>query len=1314
MKQKSIRIVAIVLAALLCLSLLPLAAMTAYAEPLTPEMLELMLNGELPPEIPPHEHEYINAVIDEKYLAEAGDCTPGQEAPFVYYRSCWCGESAEYAFNLALEQAKQYAESMAAQGLANQIDWDTLKSSFERYRFEVDAVHHYVHYEEPATCGSSGEAWDECEYCCDVQNDTILPATGEHSYGEDGVCVVCGALSPEAAAAQEAPQEEPAEEPHEGEQLPIGETSFGEEPGEEEAFGAGEEPADTSGNAGDGEVPIIGYEDFDGEDKNSALSGSTLTVDVAAPADYTYQWYRATSRASGETKITGETHQSYTLTDSDVSRYVFCVVTPTAGGQALRSAAYLVRKAITFNLSIQGKGVVSVTQVDGVTKAETPYEFDHTDSDAVTVSVIAGHTKDTFTIDMKPLTFESDSQNDYVVRFINSTEVVQPEEAQRSFAANVNTNGATYKVIFDVPRNYAEGGPTEEGDIEIEQSGQAATLVEALRTREAARLGIEAADIAEYQGEQKLRYVTPVWASETSDPTALTPAQLTKIKGFIFKLDYPDGCTRDNCRILVYHYNEGSWIGPIQDDATLGVYVKPLDDAIYVRYNSFSPFTVFGLPFVTLSFDPGASDASGTMTPRTVAKGETISVPDCAFTRTSFSFTGWIGSDGVEYAVGDSLTMKNALTLTAQWSASVQISFDKNAEDATGSIETISVARDRTVTLPLNDSRITRANFTFTGWKDQNGKPYADGAKFIPDEKLAADEDTLSLFAQWERSAYTVTYDGNEGGGTMEPTSVPVGSPVSLSANQFTSPPGMVFAGWSVTRGGPVQYADQATFTPTNDITLYAVWRNSLKVHFYPNGGEGSYDTQTVAEGVATALKTVEALGYTAPAGQTFAGWNTVQNPTESNPGTRYSDGQKITLNGSDVQLWAQWEEPVTITYHANFGSDTTKTQEVPKNVPTALRKNNWARTAYKFDGWMSSPSGTSVDYVDGGIYSFAQDTHLYAKWTKQQITGEVVIYDSTGSTSGSVVVGETLTAQCTDSVFTETDYLYQWNRNGVPIPGATNKTFVVPDGWFGEGITCTVSVKDEGGNVFDSKTSPSRTVGIKNLNAEVIDISSDGAEMTVFSKYAMFVGVTSDMQYSINGTLFNDTASHIEDGVFYAWLPGSYRFIRNIGGGTYTSDATEVTAWWSVGFAYGTSSSSGSSSASGQAKMYDNEVQLTSSTSKTTIKFSGTQNVWLVKHGSLIDRISIKMTPASGCYVHYAVNEGEWFNSGSEITRYLGQNGIITSPQLVSVIFNKSSSSPRTGDMSHLGLWSGLCCASLMGMAVILGGARKRRKSRA
>ncbi len=169
--------------------------------------------------------------------------------------------------------------------------------------------------------------------------------------------------------------------------------------------------------------------------------------------------------------------------------------------------------------------------------------------------------------------------------------------------------------------------------------------------------------------------------------------------------------------------------------------------------------------------------------------------------------------------------------------------------------------------------------------------------KPVQDEPLVVD-----TIKPVEAPTYKVTFDPNEGQGTMEPQQVPIGKKTGLVGNTFTRE-GYDFIGWNTQADGKgTAYEDKATVTFKGDITLYAQWKQRThKITFVPNANNvrNKMAEQEVVEGTDTEIAQNEFKRK----GFTFVGWNT---QADGN-GTVYADKALVNLK-TDLKLYAQWK----------------------------------------------------------------------------------------------------------------------------------------------------------------------------------------------------------------------------------------------------------------------------------------------------------------------------------------------------------------------------------------------------------------------
>ena len=144
-----------------------------------------------------------------------------------------------------------------------------------------------------------------------------------------------------------------------------------------------------------------------------------------------------------------------------------------------------------------------------------------------------------------------------------------------------------------------------------------------------------------------------------------------------------------------------------------------------------------------------------------------------------------------------------------------------NANGGTGTMAPQVVGSGETVNLTKN--AFTREGYTFTGWNTK-----ADGSgTSVKDEGKVKVNSNVTLYAQWSdgTATYTISFSSNGGSGSMDQLSVAAGESVNIPANKF-SRSGYTFNGWNTKQDGSgTAYGDQATFTPTQSMVLYATWK---------------------------------------------------------------------------------------------------------------------------------------------------------------------------------------------------------------------------------------------------------------------------------------------------------------------------------------------------------------------------------------------------------------------------------------------------------------------------------------------------------
>ena len=159
-----------------------------------------------------------------------------------------------------------------------------------------------------------------------------------------------------------------------------------------------------------------------------------------------------------------------------------------------------------------------------------------------------------------------------------------------------------------------------------------------------------------------------------------------------------------------------------------------------------------------------------------------------------------------------------------------------------------------------------------------------------------------------ENNTWTVAFNANGGNGAPQAVVVEKGEQATIPSSTPTRN-GYKFMGWSTSRNAQsAQYQAGAQFTPSDNVTLYAVWKQAFTVTFDPNGGSGRTQTREYTETSFTTPDPNE-LGFS-NGDATFVGWSTSKdgNGDVYTVNTTYPDNpsHNAELTGN-VTLYAIW-----------------------------------------------------------------------------------------------------------------------------------------------------------------------------------------------------------------------------------------------------------------------------------------------------------------------------------------------------------------------------------------------------------------------
>lgn len=245
------------------------------------------------------------------------------------------------------------------------------------------------------------------------------------------------------------------------------------------------------------------------------------------------------------------------------------------------------------------------------------------------------------------------------------------------------------------------------------------------------------------------------------------------------------------------------------------------------------------------------------------------------------------------------------------------------------------------------------------------------------------------------RNTYTVTFDANGGSGTMEQQTFTPNQPHPLTTCTFTKE-GHSFDGWSLTKDGPVEYQDKASYPATASATLYAVWTATNTVRSVvasPTSGSPVDAGDTVTLTTTTEGATIH---YIVNGGmeQTGASPVSVTIPAAASHPTISAWATKSDMTDSARSEFAYTLKTYTVTFTTDKGTVPAQLTGLTKGSTLPVLPTPTV-TGYTFGGWLYG-SGSAAKEGD----TVTSNLTLTANWIPITYT---VFFDAAGYSSDSM-----------------------------------------------------------------------------------------------------------------------------------------------------------------------------------------------------------------------------------------------------------------------------------------------------------------------
>lgn len=331
-----------------------------------------------------------------------------------------------------------------------------------------------------------------------------------------------------------------------------------------------------------------------------------------------------------------------------------------------------------------------------------------------------------------------------------------------------------------------------------------------------------------------------------------------------------------------------------------------------------------------------------------------------------------------------------------QFKLAYPLSYDKNAQDATGSVPSSQYGKENTVQpakAKTTGSVRLAADKTASGQVPSNTTP--DTTQTASSKSTGKVSDLVQRTTTHEDGSVTVkTIDTSTDVVSGCQVYYPAGQKITLATmakdddcwdSSMLTRPGHTQLGWNQDRNATA--AQPEVTMVEGGMTVYAVWVGNPVLTYdtnKPNTWNGQMPSTPASISVAYNTAAADGSGWRAGdvskiRGYRFLGWYT---GPQDNAGL-YDWTRPLT---GSVTVYAHWQRlQANVVYNANGGTgshpNTTGWQYSDVTIPGDTSKS-FKRDKYVFKGWGTKPGKADVAYKDGSKVALQdKDITLYAQW---------------------------------------------------------------------------------------------------------------------------------------------------------------------------------------------------------------------------------------------------------------------------------------------------------------------------------------------